>query len=419
MPRRRARDARIVEVTNTAGELSGYSVRFKYKDAATNTWKEIPKQFGFKKWGGADAALAEATRWLDEQDGLANRGKAGAQSKQPLGLAIKDWLEEKQTAGKIIDATRDNQQNQLAAVYGGIFGVPLCDLRGHHFEGEYRRIKQQGKPGGSVAAYTHSLLNGWFNRLVKAGKLTTNPLEHVLKPEPDPKPKRAWDWDQIVRFLRHQERATMYPLWLLMLQHLLRVGEAQALRWCDVEIDGSEGTGRVHITATVTRIRDPRTGKMVWAVGERAKTPGSTRTVMIDWEVQRSLRKHRDRALFAARAFGRAWDDRHFIFADRADTTFLDRDTICYHLKKACDDAGVDYLGNHGLRRTGISRRLAEEPLFYVMADAGHEDPKTTKGYAVISESERRTWAKRFAVRVHGERDVQTAPQDDEAKSGD
>ena len=396
MTRRKARDGRVTEIRGKSGEVVSYNARFKYRDPATGKWKDRPKRH---------KSVEEAERWLREQDAAVSGGRLVEPSKELLGVAIDHWLRTKHDAGRISDSTLFNQRLQLAAVYGEIFGVALCDLEASHFEGEYARIKARGKPGGSVAAYTHSLLNGWFNRLVGQGRLATNPLAHVLAPVPDPKPKRAWDWPEVETFLAHQREAELYPLWLLLFEKKMRLGEAQALRWCDVEIDGAEGSGRCFISATLTRARDPHSGIMRWVVGERAKTPESIRVLMLGWELQLALRQHRDQAMFAARMFGRSWDDTHFIFANADGTSFMARETICCRLRAACKAAGVRRLSPHGLRRSGISRALgSKEPLFLVMEEAGHVDPKTTLGYTVFSEDEHWAATKRFAARVHGER---------------
>ena len=410
MARRKARDPRIVPIVGVRGTT--YDARFQYKDEASGKWKPKPKRC---------KTVEEAEGYLAEMDRLHAQGRAVTPSKQLLGRAIGDWLDRKFDAGRIGEATLAEQQGKLASVYGPIFGVSLCDLREHHFEAQYQRIKQQGKPGGTYTAHAHSLLSGFFTRLVKRDQLARNPLEHVERPKPDPKPKHVWEWAQIARFLRHEEKRWMYPLWLLLFEKKMRVGECQALRWCDVEIDGPENTGKIHVSATVTRRRDPVTGKMRFVVGERAKTAESIRNLMIAWPLHRALRKHRDLAMFAARAFGRSWDDEQFIFPDPTDTTFLAQETIRYRLKAACKVADVPYEGCHLLRRTGISRALGDgDPLFYVMEEAGHVDPKTTKGYTQLSEAEHRKYTKRFSVRVHGERAADGGEaRAGEAKAGD
>ena len=410
MARRKARDSRITEIRGTSGELVSYNALFQYKDPATGKWRQRPKRH---------KSLEAAETWLREQDARAGLGRAAAPSREPLGRAIAHWIALKASTG-LKESTVISYRTILATVYGSLWARPISELRADEFEACYLALKERTgrlrgtrKVGGTAGAYAHLVLKSCLRYYVEQHQLVVNPLEGVMAPRNDTKAKRPWSWDEVHRFLAHEQARPMYPLWLLLFEKKLRLGEAQALRWCDLVIDGADGTGALVISATVTRCIDPASGRYYDAVGDRAKTPDGMRRLTIDGRLQQVLRAHRDRARFEAQALGFGWDEEQFLFLGPRTGAVLGQSTIRDRLKKACIAAGVRPLAPHGLRVTGISRAAGDgQPLFYLMEEAGHSDPKTTKRYVKLSEAEHRAWTKRFAELTHRE----PPPADEQAE---
>jgi integrase len=147
----------------------------------------------------------------------------------------------------------------------------------------------------------------------------------------------------------------------------LRISEALELRWCDVALGGRE-----------LRIKE-------------AKTDAGVRTVDITPALQELLSEHRTKSRHTKPA--------DFVFATRKGGRDNPSNVRQRFLAAAVEranaslrEAGAEQIGDvtpHSLRRTFISLLLAAgADVPYVMAQAGHSDPKMTLGlYAKVIAS--------------------------------
>jgi integrase len=145
----------------------------------------------------------------------------------------------------------------------------------------------------------------------------------------------------------------------------MRLGEALALRWSD--IDFRKGT------VTIRRSADTRNRK--FKESEEPKTPAARRTLTLDPETLRMLEEHRRAAAKAKVSPLRRDDTPVFGPGHRP----LGEDSVRRTLARALKKAGLPRMRVHDLRHSAGSILLdAGVPLAAVAAFLGHASPATT-----------------------------------------
>lgn len=125
-------------------------------------------------------------------------------------------------------------------------------------------------------AQTNALLQQWsrYHVYVWRGNITTalraampehlaaNPLERVKLPKPQEVPPRAWRQDEVDRLLSAVE-GTLHEAWVhFSLGTGVRLGEARAMLWTDIDWTTREATIRRSMDNSTNRIGPTKTGKV-------------------------------------------------------------------------------------------------------------------------------------------------------------
>ena len=122
-----------------------------------------------------------------------------------------------------------------------------------------------------------------------------------------------------------------YPAIALMLETGLRVGEVLALRWKDVQLSRK----RLYVRATVVRLANKKQS----FVQEGAKSESSNRTVPLTPTAISLLAKLAEDS------------DSEWVFTNR-DGERLSYEALRWQTRRACEDAGIPYRGEHVFRHT-------------------------------------------------------------------
>ncbi len=154
---------------------------------------------------------------------------------------------------------------------------------------------------------------------------------------------------------------TASPLWLLVTALGLRRGEALALRWADVDLDG----GHLQVKASVQRVG----GKLVRT--EMPKTKSSRRALPLPAVVVDALRAHRA-AQVQERLASAVWIDDTLVFTTGIGTP-LDPRNVLRSFHALCDRAQVRRVRIHDLRHAAASFMLLQGvDMRVVMGTLGH-----------------------------------------------
>jgi integrase len=200
---------------------------------------------------------------------------------------------------------------------------------------------------------------------VRRGALPVNPvsgLERWERPKGRPREMRILQRDEIGRFLaaaptRHR------PLLATLVFCGLRIGEALALRWSDIDL----AAGRVRVRWQI----DAKTGNRV-----EPKTIAAKRDIVLMPALAKLLAAHRIASPYCGH------DDP--VFASRAGTPLLRSNVRARILRPAIEQAGLGgpnrpTLRTHDLRHTFASLLIAAgASVVFVASQMGHAKPTVT-----------------------------------------
>lgn len=310
------------------------------------------------------AARRAATRNIDEA--LAAR-RSGYELGATLAVAVEDWLRSVKTLveqGTRSPTTYD--QYAWAArkyVIPGVGHLRLTEATTGRLDAFLVGLRDT--KGYATTKAARAVLNGTCGMLVRRDALPANPVRDVSKIEQSRrKATRALTEDEVRKFLEgldasdFAQRRDLPDLVRFLLATGVRIGEALALRWSDVDLDA----GLVVVEWTMVRVR----GRGL--IRKEVKTSTSERTLVLPrWCV----------AMLLARR-GKASDDAP-VFPS-AVGTFRDRDNVSADLRVIRKELGFDWVKWHTARRTvatvldgrGMSARAIADQL-------GHARPSMTQ----------------------------------------
>lgn len=156
-------------------------------------------------------------------------------------------------------------------------------------------------------------------------------------------PSKAWSLEEQAIFLEATRDHPDHMLWRFLLDSGLRIGEALALTWDDLDLE----TRIVRVERTITV---DASGQRV--VGKQPKTPNSNRDVDLFPETVEHLRRYLTAQKARRLHLGLLWHDTNIVF-DNGGGALLMPDTALWRFKKAVAGIpGVRPLTLHGLRHT-------------------------------------------------------------------
>lgn len=340
-----------------------------------STWQVGPSLYVARTW---------YREWSGRRRQIERRGTSENKAIQALKTAVRDKLKE----GTGEDATPDTTLTQLTDLFlerkraegrsirtmvayeqacktitgvDGIGELTVREATAGRVGKFLRNIHDQRGPG--AAKTVRSVLSGLFTIAVSEDALDVNPVRQLGREDrPAPSGAKAIPLDEVPRLraaiaadkdLSDEDIADAF---LLQLATGLRIGEALALRWVDVDLDA----GTLTVTGTMTR--QPGHGVVRQ---DRPKTHSSRRTIAVPQAGLDVLK-------------GREQDD-ELVFPDRLGHP-RDPNRVELLLRRRRDALGYPTLTTHSFRKTcataldqaGLSARAIADYL-------GHSQPSTTQ----------------------------------------
>ena len=227
----------------------------------------------------------------------------------------------------------------------------------------YDALGQRYRP--NTVRMCHKVLKGIFGHAITDGLLQIDPTANRRLPRHRQPPAAVWTAEQTRRFLDCAEDHAWGPLFSVLVATGIRLGEAQALRWQDVDLDAR--TIAIHRTAQVS--------KNGWHISDTPKTGTSTRTVVLPARAVLAL--HRQRA--------QRDPDVELVFPG-VYGGLLPGQTARQRLTRLCELAGVPRLTPHSLRRTAATLMMQQgiHPKV-AAAQLGHSVELMLERYTVVS----------------------------------
>jgi integrase len=238
--------------------------------------------------------------------------------------------------------------------------------------------------GGTLSprtiGFAMAVLRAAIADAVRLGTLADSPFKRVRGPHPKPKVVAAFSLAQVRRLDQVAASHRLGLLFAFLWQTGLRIGEALALRWSDLDLPG----GSLQVRRSVAEV----SGRLVEGA---PKTAAGLREIALAGQTVTLLQNQ------AGRLRDEGLGTQGLVFPSRRGTT-LSRRNVTRTWLRLRHDAGLPPYGLHALRHTNASLQLqAGVGLREIAAHLGHENPAlTARVYAHVLVDTRRKAAFRL-----------------------
>jgi integrase len=284
-------------------------------------------------------------------------GTLAAPTRTTLAEWVEQWLKQAET--ELRPSTVRTYCQTLEPLVASLGHLRLDRLNAALIAGEFAALKRKGK-GARRLQLAHGYLKACLDQAVALDVLGSNPMAKVPRPRWEPRERRYWTIEEATRFVAiTSESPTKWaPLFTILVTCGLRISEALALRWADVDVRAG--------TVTIERA-------LVWAGNRHVLGPVKTK----------AARRVVHLPEVAARAFQRLprdLDAEQFIFRTEANKPPRP-DHLRDPMTDLCKRAGVHYLNIHGLRHVAavLALKAVQDP-HMVQRRLGHSHVNVTMG---------------------------------------
>lgn len=317
----------------------------------------------------------EATAKMKAGSARVDGGKPITDAKTPLAVWIEEWSATALENSDRKPATKSIYR-MLARVHLSVpplGAMPLGSIRPSHVEALTGRMRKAGSSDSTIRM-TYTVLRSILDGAVRDKLIAENAAAAVKRPTAT---RRADGRDEARHMTPAQVRAvlgaaegTRYaPVFSLIAATGLRRGEALALRWEDVNLDG----GALAVTGTLGRAG----GELVRTTPKSAR---SRRSLGLTPGIVSTLRKRRIAQLEAKMRAGSRWQETGYVFTTEIGTPLEPRNVL-RDFVAAVKRSGVDAegVGLHTLRHSAATGMLdAGVPLHVVSRILGHSSVAIT-----------------------------------------
>jgi integrase len=243
----------------------------------------------------------------------------------------------------------------------------INELRGHYSEGTVRRI--------------HSIMNCAMSDAVhEFNIIRDNPLQRIKIPkETEDKRKVSWfSREQLDTFLtsarpvknsKYKESRQYETLFTLLARTGIRIGEALALTWDDIQLDMRT------LSISKTLVYPLNTNPYI----STPKSKSSNRLIKLDEPTIKILRRHRINQKEVVLRYENYKAPKDNLVFSQQDGRWLRTNVVRDYFKAVCKRVGLPILSPHALRHTHAVHLLeAGATIKYVSARLGHKSVKIT-----------------------------------------
>jgi integrase len=324
----------------------------------------------------AEAVAFEARKKAEVSD-LRRRGVEP--STQPLGEYMRQWLARR----------REDLRPKTVTEYGyaverlivpSLGKVPLADLTPALIQQWQDLLAPTPEArGAAAAAGALRVLRSALSDAERMGLIARNPARLARAARRGRRAREGFTLEEARAILRAAEGERLEPLFRFLLYSGMRAGEALALRWSDVDLEG----GMVAVRRALVYVR----GRMVEGP---PKTKASGRTFALPSPALEALREQRARQAQERLAAGPSWPDHDLVFTARNGSP-LNLSNVDADFRRVRARAGVRPLPLHSLRHAAASILLgAGVPVAVAAKMLGHSVEVFSEVYAdLLTEATR------------------------------
>ena len=303
--------------------------------------------------------LAQAT--VDLRNGLPLVGE-----RLTLGKFLKDWSEAVRPSLRPESYRRYEDMCRLHVI-PELGAIPLAKLSPARIQAAYSHRLAAGLSGTSVQLM-HGVLHRALRQATRWNLLARNPADLVDVPRRTTPEMRALSPAQAGCLLEAARGHRLEGFFVLAVTCGLRLGELQALRWQDVDLDGA----RLRVTRTFQGIVD---GEAVYA---EPKTQKSRREIHLSGLAVAALRRHRI-AQAEARLRAIYWQDPDLVFTSETGRPLDGNNLRRRDFARLLEKAGLPPMRLHDLRHSAATILMSQGvPVKVASEMLGHADVTTT-----------------------------------------
>lgn len=375
-----------------------------------------------RRWVQAGTRRGDAEKLLAELVKRSHRGETVVGEKLTLAQYLTDrWLpvQESRLRKSTHNAYRRNIELHVIPALGK---RPLDQLSPEDIDLFYAALLRNGRkkrpgekgPAKGLAPKTvhniHVMLNKALGDAARKGTVVRNVVALADAPSLQARKRpeiKAWDIDQLVRFLDAIDSHRMAPAFYLAACTGMRRGEVLGLRWRDVDLDAGQISVRQALVSVAYEmsISDVKTGT-------------SRRTIDIDDDVVRVLRGWRKVRTEERDGVEPGLDDLVFV---KTDDTSTHPDVFSQLFDRTVAKIGVPAISLHDLRHTHATLLLKAGVNVKVVSERlGHANVAFTMNvYQHVLPGMQAAAAVAFSLLLRDQRTEAARGSDPESDSGD
>lgn len=305
---------------------------------------------------------AEVAEKLNELQYAKRAGRSIEPAKLTVGEYLKDWIEHVATP-RVRASTLAEYQRHTDRVRDEAGGIALLSWKSSDLRALWAQFEREGI-GSRTRRAIHTTIKQALASAVMDGLLPNNPLDAVKSPR-ETTPTRRFLTPEQVRSLLESADATQTPQTVALVTLIaatgLRIGEALALRWEDIDL----AKAIVQVRRSLAEVN----GKFV---EQEPKTEAGMRLVTLPKRAISRLRAHR-------KARGTLPLGSALVFHNTRGGWLRKSNLYQQVLHPLMIEAEIPKVGWHALRHAHATALLAAgEPVADVAARLGHRDPSLT-----------------------------------------
>ncbi len=308
----------------------------------------------------------EVSRLLTEALRNRDMGVDVLGDRQTTSQYLESWLETCRPTLKARTWNRYVEYVRLHAI--PIIGkTPLSKLSAQHLQALYARKLAEGLSPTTVR-HLHAVLHRALDRAVRLGVVYRNVADMVDPPRMSHREMATLMAKQARTLLETAAGERLEALYVLALTTGMRQGEMLALKWHDVDLDGSslQVRGNLQNVGGVYRIVEP-------------KTKSSRRRIALPATTVEALRAHRTRQEGERQQASEGWEDNDLVFPNTIGRPLDGMNLIKYWFRPLLKRAGLPPIRFHDLRHTAATLLLAQGINVKVVSEMlGHADVSIT-----------------------------------------
>ncbi len=287
-------------------------------------------------------------RRLDEAKRQADAGRLVIGRDQSLHEYLDRWLAEA-VRHSVRPKTYMNYDLCVRRLHPFIGRLRLGSLTPEHIQHALGKLLDRGLSARTVRQ-VHMVLRCSLKQAVLWRLLPTNPSDAVKAPRPERKEMRTLTEAEVHRFLAATAGTRHHNLWIFLVTTGVRLGEALALRWSDVDLTAG--------TAVIRRSlqRQARGDGLVFV---EPKSSRGRRTIPVPAETLEILRKHRAEVRRERDHAGDDWQENDLVFPSPVGRP-RDGAYLTYSFHRGLQRAGLPRMRIHDLRHTAATHLLTK-----------------------------------------------------------